>query len=121
MWKSSKDRLIDFLQAQLTREREYAKELQQASFDNLARHTQESAEQAQLLAEAVSLCNELVKLIPDQPAASSPSKPQPPRTVRDLCKDLSERSYRRAVAKDPTKKKLVADFPLTGAHVPTGT
>ena len=72
MWKSSKDRLIDFLQAQLTREREYVKELQQASFDNLARHTQESAEQAQFLAEAVSLCNELVKLVPDQPAASSP-------------------------------------------------
>jgi hypothetical protein len=100
VWKSSKDRLIEFLQEELERQRGYVKEVQQAALAELTRHTQEEAEHAQLSAEAVSLCNEMILLVPENKAKSEALDPKTgrPRSMSTYLQELTDRSRKRALA-----------------------
>jgi hypothetical protein len=88
-YKSSKDRLIDFLQAELERQRGYVAEVQQAA---LADHA--------IVVDAVSLCNEMIRYVPDNKAKSETldEKTQRPRSMSTYLQELTDRSRKRALA-----------------------
>ena len=118
-WKTSKDLLIEFLQAELERQRGYVKEVQQAALAELTRHTQEFSEQQMLAAEAISLANEMIRLVPENKANSVTldGKTQRPRSMSTYLQELSDRSRKRAVAQN----SLVAPgVSVAQAGVPAG-
>ena len=119
MWKSSKDRLIEFLQAELERQRGYVKEVQQAALAELTRHTQEEAEHAMLSAEAISLCAEMIRLVPQEKANAETvdAKTGRPRSMSTYLQTLSDRSRKRAIE----QKSLVAPgVRVVDAGIPAG-
>jgi septal ring factor EnvC (AmiA/AmiB activator) len=90
MWRTAKDRLIEYLEQELARARASVQEL-----------TQERDELAQKLAAQVRT---------EVPKAA-------PRTEAEWCRLQSERSYKRAQLKNPMRN-LVAELPPPGAHRP---
>lgn len=119
MWKSSKDRLIEFLQAELERQRGYVKEVQQAALAELTRHTQEEAEHAMLSAEAISLCAEMIRLVPQEKANAETvdAKTGRPRSMSTYLQTLSDRSRKRAIQQN----SLVAPgVTVSQAGIPAG-
>jgi N-glycosylase/DNA lyase len=120
VWKSSKDRLIEFLQAELERQRGYVKEVQQqAALAELTRHTQEEAEHAMLSAEAISLCAEMIRLVPQDKANAETvdAKTGRPRSMSTYLQTLSDRSRKRAIE----QKSLVAPgVRVVDAGIPAG-
>lgn len=113
--KSSKDRVIEFLQSRLAREGELLAATNARHAEEVQSLLQEIAEQAQMLKEAIALANELAA-IPKAPN-TPPVNPRP-KTMLDRCHDLSARSYARATAKG---RNLVAEMPPPGAHVPNAS
>ena len=95
MWKSSKDRLIEFLEEELGVQRGYVRELQEASL----RLREELDAERKLAAEAISLASEMAKLIPDQKAAveNPPERQGPSRTMQTYLQRQSELSKQRAI------------------------
>ena len=80
MWKSSKDRLIEFLKEELGVQRGYVRELQEAS---LKLREALDAER-KLSAEEISLASEALKLVPEQKAVTEkpPERQGPSRTMQ---------------------------------------
>jgi hypothetical protein len=91
-YKSAKDRLIDQLQSDLERER---------------------VRVSQLEAELEKAHETVLETV----ATASVKRP-PMRTMRARCDELTKRSLKNAIARDP-KRNLVAEQPPPGA-VPTG-
>lgn len=119
MWKTSKDRLIEFYVAELEQQRGYVKQLQEAAITELARHRQEMDEQSTLAAEAVNLANDMLRLVPVNAAKSETLDPQTgrPRSMSTWLQALTDRSRKRAIA----GKSLVAPgVPVASAGVPVG-
>jgi septal ring factor EnvC (AmiA/AmiB activator) len=101
MWfKTAKDRLIEYLEAEL-----------KAARDDIS----------QLRGENGRIADELAAAERRTSTAEGEEKKRRPvsRFMGDRCRDLTMRSMRGAVARDP-KRNLVADLPPPGA-VPHGT
>lgn len=110
MWKSANTRLIEMLQADLAREREAVSKWQTVSESWEA----EAKRQSEFLTESQGLCEELIKRMGERPAATDKTPHAPaPRSVADLCRSLTERSRRGAIAKG---RNLVAEMPPPGAN-----
>lgn len=110
MWKSANTRLIEMLQADLAREREAVSKWQTVSEAWEA----EAKRQSEFLTESQGLCEELIKRMGERPAATDKTPHAPaPRSVADLCRSLTERSRRGAIAKG---RNLVAEMPPPGAN-----
>lgn len=113
-YKSSKDVLIEFLQAELVRERERCTK-DVAELTNVAgRLREENAALQGQLAEALSLAREAIET--PAPKEGEPQKPKI-RTMQDRCRELSERSFHHARSGG---KNLVAQMPPPGAQLPNG-
>lgn len=109
-WKSTKTRFIEFLQAQVTREQEAARHWMAVSEAWEA----EAKRQSDFLTESQGLCEELIKRMGERPAATDKTPHAPaPRSVADLCRSLTERSRKGAIAKG---RNLVAEMPPPGAN-----
>lgn len=98
-WKTAKDRLIEHLEAELDAARK---------------------EISSLTDENSQLAGELASARRGAPAGGEEKKRKPvSRFMGDRCRDLTVRSMRNAVLKDP-KRNLVAEMPPPGA-IPPGT
>ena len=107
LWKTSKDRLIEFLQAQL-----------QARFDELKETRSFVDQYSELAREAVALASMAVSQLPENKQnAKLTDDPYKPRTMAAYVQRLSEMSYKRAASKG---KNLVAEMPPPGAIKPNG-
>lgn len=111
MWKTAKDKLIEFLQGEIALVR--AENLRVKADLEILRA--DNAELASLSKEAVQLAMQALAT-PANGRVESNGKTAhaSPRTMVQWCQDLTERSYKRERARDP-KRNLVAEMPPPSA------